>query len=314
VTLFIRSEIEDAVAAGRPVVALESSLISHGLPRPVNLETARQLEEEIRREGALPATIGLLDGRLVVGLSGEEIRTLAEQHGVAKVSRRDLAPTLVEGGLGSTTVATTLFAAAAASIPLLATGGIGGVHRGAGRSFDISPDLPELSRCSAAVVCSGAKGFLDLPATLEVLETLGVPVVGFGSSELPAFYSRESGLALEHRVDTPADAARLLAVHRSLGLPGAIVFAHPPPADQALEREESQRLIAEALAAADRAGVRGQASTPFLLKHLAQASGGRTLETNVALLVANARLAARIAVAWAELPAARKRGESKLCP
>jgi pseudouridine-5'-phosphate glycosidase len=303
-TLHVSSEIEDAIAAGRPVVALESSLISHGLPRPLNLETARRLEKEIRREGVLPATIGLLDGRFVVGLSDEEIRTLAEKPEVAKVSRRDLAPTLAGGGLGSTTVATTLFAAAAAGIPLLATGGIGGVHRGAGTSFDISPDLPELSRCSAAVVCSGAKGFLDLAATLEVLETLGVPVVGFGTLELPAFYTRESGLSLEHRVDTPAEAARLLAVHRRLGLPGAIVFAHPPPADQALEREESERLIAEALVTADRAGIRGQASTPFLLDHLGQASGGRTLETNVALLRANARLAARIAVAWSELQTA----------
>jgi pseudouridine-5'-phosphate glycosidase len=302
-TRYIRPDIQDAVATGRPVVALESSLISHGLPRPVNLETARRLEEEIRREGALPATIGLLDGRLVVGLSDEEIRTLAEEPDVAKVSRRDLGPVLAGGGLGSTTVATTLFAAAAAGIPLVATGGIGGVHRGAGTSFDISPDLPELARCSAAVVCSGAKGFLDLAATLEVLETLGVPVVGFGTAELPAFYSQESGLALEHRVDTPEEAARLLAVHRRLCLSGAIVFAHPPPADQALKRKESERLIAEALAAADRAGIRGQASTPFLLDHLARASEGRTLEANVALLRANARLAARITVAWSELPA-----------
>src|SRR5713226_6418562 len=215
--LDVRPEIADALAAGRPVVALESTVISHGLPRPHNLETARKMEAAVRDEGAVPATIGLLEGRLIVGLSGAEIELLANSQHIAKVSRRDLAAVLNSRQPGATTVAATMIIAAQAGIRVFATGGIGGVHRGAQNTFDISADLLELSRTPVAVVCSGAKVILDLPRTLELLETLGVPVVGYSTSEFPAFYVLDSGLALDARVDMPLEAARLIAMHWELG-------------------------------------------------------------------------------------------------
>ena len=299
--LDIRREVADALAAGKPVVALESTVISHGLPRPHNLEVARKMEAAVREQGAVPSTIGLLEGRLVAGLSMEEIELLASAECVAKVSRRDLSAVLSAKKLGATTVAATMFIAAEAGIRVFATGGIGGVHRDAQNSFDISADLTELARTPVAVVCSGAKVILDLARTLEVLETLGVPVVGYGTNEFPAFYAQESGLRLDNRVDAPEEAAKLMAVQWALDLPAGIVFANPPPAGSALPRSEVEALIKTALDSAGKAGIHGNDVTPYLLDHLAKRSQGRTLEMNIALLVQNARVAARIAVAYSAL-------------
>jgi pseudouridylate synthase len=299
--LDVRPEISNALAAGHPVVALESTVIAHGLPRPQNLESARKMEAAVRDEGAVPATIGLINGRLVVGLSRAEVELLSTAEHVAKVSRRDLAAVLNSKQLGATTVAASMVIAAEAGIRIFATGGIGGVHRGAQDSFDISADLPELARTRVAVICSGAKVILDLPRTLELLETLGVPVVGYGTSEFPAFYVRESGLALDARVEAPQDAARLIAMHEALGLDSGIVICNPPPAASALPRELVESLIEAALKGAELAGTHGKPVTPYLLDHLAKASGGRTLQTNIALLINNARVAARIAVAHSSL-------------
>jgi pseudouridylate synthase len=299
--LDVRPEIADALAAGRPVVALESTVISHGLPRPHNLETARKMEAAVRDEGAVPATIGLLEGRLIVGLSGAEIELLANSQHVAKVSRRDLAAVLNSRQPGATTVAATMIIAAQAGIRIFATGGIGGVHRGAQNTFDISADLPELARTPVGVVCSGAKVILDLPRTLEMLETLGVPVVGYGTSEFPAFYAQESGLALHARVDTPLEAARLIAIHWALGLTSGIVICNPPPAASSLPRKQVESFIEAALKSAETVGIQGKAVTPYLLDHLAKASGGKTLQTNITLLINNVRVAAQIAVTHSSL-------------
>jgi pseudouridine-5'-phosphate glycosidase len=302
----VRSDIAGALAAGRPVVALESTVIAHGLPRPHNFTTALQMEAAVREAGALPATIAVLDGKLVVGLTEEEIAAVAETTDVAKASSSDLSAILASGRPGATTVAATAFIAARAGIDIVATGGIGGAHRGSENTFDISADLTELARTPVAVVCSGAKVILDLPKTLEILETMGVPVVGYATSEFPAFYSRESGLPVQHRVDTPREAARLMCVHRCLGRlakgpSGGLLIVNPPPAANALPRAEVESLISGALIAAEAAGIRGKAVTPFLLEQLARNSGGKTLVTNTALLVANARLAANVAVAYSVL-------------
>jgi pseudouridine-5'-phosphate glycosidase len=299
--LEVKKEIADALAAGRPVVALESTVISHGLPRPHNLATALKMEAAVRDEDAVPATIGLLEGRLIVGLSRAEIELLTGPEHIAKVSRRDLAAVLNSKRPGATTVAATMIIAAQAGIHIFATGGIGGVHRGAQNSFDISADLPELARTPVAVVCSGAKVILDLPRTLEMLETLGVPLIGYGTKEFPAFYARESGLALDTRVDTPLDAARLIAMHSALGLTSGIVICNPPSTASSLSRELVESLIETALKSAEAAGIQGKAVTPYLLDRLARESGGKTLQTNIALLVNNARVAAQIAVAHSSL-------------
>ena len=304
--LSIREDVAAALAEGKPVVALESTVIAHGLPKPQNVEAARRMEAAVRESGAAPATIGILRGRLVVGLSAEQIAALAESEDVAKVSRADLAVVLASGRAGATTVAATVFVAALAGIHVFATGGIGGVHRGAELSMDVSADLAELSRTPVAVVCAGAKAILDLPRTLEVLETLGVPVVGFGTEEFPAFYSRESGLKLAHRVDSAEEAARLMALQWELRKArpdtalGGILFVNPPPAESALPSAEVEGFIAKALALAEQKGVRGKAVTPFLLTEVARLSGGRTLRANMDLLAANARLAGKIAAAEAK--------------
>lgn len=295
--LEVRPEIAAALAAGRPVVALESAFLTHGLPPPHHLEAARAMRAATRAAGALPAMVAVARGRLVVGLAEEEIETLARAPGVAKVSRRDLGPTLAAGHLGGTTVSATLTAATAAGIRVLATGGIGGVHRGGGGD-DVSADLPQIGRSQVAVVCSGAKAILDLPRTLELLETLGVPVVGYGTDELPAFYSRRSGLALAHRVDDAPAAAAVLAAHWQVEA-GGVVVAVPPPAASELARSLIEPLIEDALRAAREAGVRGAAATPFLLDRLAAASGGRAVAANLALLAENAAVAAAIAGAIA---------------
>jgi len=264
------------------------------------------MEAAVRETGALPATLAVLDGKLVVGLTEEEIAAVAETTDVAKASSSDLSAILASGRPGATTVAATVFIAARAGIDIVATGGIGGAHRGSENTFDISADLTELARTPVAVVCSGAKVILDLPKTLEILETMGVPVVGYATSEFPAFYSRESGLPVQHRVDTAREAARLMCVHRGLGRlakgpSGGMLIVNPPPAANALPRAEVESLISGALIAAEAAGIRGKAVTPFLLAQLARNSGGKTLETNTALLVANARLAAQVAVAYSAL-------------
>ena len=301
--LSIREDVAAALAAGSAVVALESTVIAHGLPRPHNLVTARNMEAAVRKAGAIPATIGVLGGKIIVGLSDEQLAFLAAADEVAKASPADLSAVLASGRPGATTVAGTMFIAARSGISILATGGIGGVHRGGESSLDISADLTELARTQVAVVCAGAKAILDLPRTLEVLETLEVPVVGFGTSEFPAFYSRESGLPLLHRVDAPEEAARLMRIQWELGRLGrrahaGIVIAHPPPVESALSRTEVESLVAGALATAEASGIHGKRVTPFLLQEMAQRSGGRTLQTNIALLMANAQLAARIAVAY----------------
>jgi pseudouridine-5'-phosphate glycosidase len=299
--LDVRREVAGTLAAGGPVVALESTVISHGLPRPRNLETARKMEAVVREGGAVPAMIGLLNGRIVIGLSNEEIEILANSENVAKVSRRDLSTVLSAQKPGATTVAASILIAAQTGIHVFATGGIGGVHRDVQSSFDISADLAELARTPIAVVCSGAKVILDLPRTIELLETLGVPVIGYGTSEFPAFYARESGIRLDARVDTPQEAARLMTAHETLGMSSAILFCNPPPASSALSREEVEALIENALKSAASEGIQGKRVTPYLLDSLAKGSHGRTLEANIALLVKNAGVAAQIAVSYSKL-------------
>ncbi len=295
--LAVHPEVAAALAARRAVVALESTVIAHGLPRPQNLAAARALEEEVRGLGSTPATIAIADGRAVVGADDALLVRLADDPGVAKVSLRDLAPVLARRGLGATTVAATVEIAARAGINVMATGGIGGVHRGGERSFDESADLEAIARHPVCVVCAGAKLVLDLALTLERLETLGVPVVGYGTGELPAFYVRSSGLPLEHRVDDALAAARVAREQLARG--AGIVIAVPIAAGDALDRREAEAEVARALQAAERQGVRGAALTPFLLAQLSDATGGRSLAANLSLLRANARVAAQIALALA---------------
>lgn len=278
------------------MVALESAVIAHGLPRPANLETARALEREVRDVGAVPATVAVVDGLAVLGANDALLTRLANEDGVAKVSTADLAPLLARGhagGLGATTVAATVEIAARGGIEVLATGGIGGAHRGAERTFDVSADLRAIARHPVCVVCAGAKLVLDLALTLERLETLGVPVIGYGTDELPAFYVRSSGLSLRHRVDDALAAARVARAQLTRG--AGLVIAVPIPEAEALERETAEREVAVAIAAAERDGIAGAALTPYLLRTLGQSTGGRSLRANVALLRNNARVAAAIA-------------------
>lgn len=296
-------EVRDALTAGQPVVALESTVIAHGLPRPQNIETARAMEAAVRESGAVPATIGILDGRIVVGLTCAEIERLAESRDVVKVSRADLAAVVAGKRTGATTVAGTMVIAAMAGIRIFATGGIGGVHRGGEASMDVSADLTELARTQVAVVCAGAKAILDLPRTLEVLETLGVPVVGFGNQQFPAFYSRDSGLALLHSVATPKHAAQIMNAQWSMSSAntGGILFVNPPPSESALPKDEVETLIEKAITAATKQGIQGKKATPFLLQEVARLSEGKTLRANIDLLISNARLAGRISVAYCAL-------------
>lgn len=298
--LEVRKEAREALAAGKPVVALESTVIAHGLPRPQNIETARAMEAAVRESGAVPATIGILDGKMIVGLTGAEIERLAEGTNVVKVSRADLAAVVANKRMGATTVAGTMVVAAMAGIRAFATGGIGGVHRGGESSMDVSADLTELARTQVAVVCAGAKAILDLPRTLEVLETFGVPVVGLGTREFPAFYCRKSGLTLLHSVATPEEAARIMSTQwgmRSGHLAG-ILFVNPPPLESALSKKEAEKFIEAALARAAKQRIKGKSATPFLLQEIARLSKGKTLNANVDLLISNALLAGRIAAAY----------------
>lgn len=291
----IAAAVGDALAAGRPVVALESTVLAHGLPRPRNLEVGRALEDEVRAGGAVPATVGVLGGIPTVGLDAAGLERLATGNVVAKLSTRDLPVATARGSDGATTVAASLWLARRAGVEVFATGGIGGVHRGP--LPDVSEDLLELARTPLLVVCAGAKAILDLPATREALESGGVLVAGWKTDELPAFYSRGSGLAVDARVESAAEAAALWHAHRGLGLPGAVLLCVPPPAAQGLPAAEVEEAIGRALEAAERAGVRGKEVTPFLLRAVAEATGGRSLEANVALLRQNARVAADVAAA-----------------
>ncbi len=294
--LQIAPAVAAALADGRAVVALESTIVTHGMPWPQNLETAQSVEDAVAAEGAVPATIAVLDGVLRVGLTAEQLADIAARTDAAKASRRDLSAVVARRQTAGTTVAATMFLAARAGIPIFATGGIGGVHRGAEDTFDISADLIELGRSRVAVVCAGAKSILDIQKTLEVLETQGVAVVGYGTDHFPAFYARSSGQRLEHRFDSPADLAALLATHASLDLPGGILIANPVPEADALPAEEIEAIIARAVAEAAAQGVAKKAVTPFLLARIVELTGGRSLAANIALIRNNARLAARVAV------------------
>jgi pseudouridylate synthase len=290
-------DVAEALDDGRPVVALESTIITHGMPWPENARTAMQVEADVRAAGAVPATIALLDGRMKVGLTATEIERLARDTGVAKASRRDIAALLAAGEPGGTTVAATMLIAARAGIAVFATGGIGGVHRGAETTLDISADIEELGRTSVLVVCAGAKSILDLPKTLEALETRGVPVWGYKTAELPAFFAATSGLPLDRRYDDVVALARAAVLQRRLGLRQGILVCNPPPADVALPAALIEEHLRQALAEAEAESVSGKAMTPFLLKRLNALTGGRSLSTNIALIRSNAQLAARIAVA-----------------
>lgn len=293
--LQVHPEVREALERRRPVVALESAVITHGLPRPINFDLARRMEAEVRKAGGIPATTAVLGGVLRLGVTADELEAFALDQRAVKVSRRDLAPARTGGRSGGTTVSAAIFIAAAAGVRILATGGIGGVHRGQGG--DVSADLPELSRTPLGVVCSGAKAILDLPRTLEWLETGAVLVVGYRTSEFPAFYAQGSGLTVSTRVETPTEAAQLLRSHWELGAGSGALICVPCPESDALPKEEVEQALGQADREAEGKGVRGPALSPFLLNRLAELTSGRTLKANLALLRNNARVAAEIAVA-----------------
>jgi pseudouridine-5'-phosphate glycosidase len=297
----LREEVAAALADGAAVVALESTIVTHGMPWPQNAETAAAVEATVRAAGATPATIAVLDGVVRVGLAEDELARLASASDVRKASRRDLGALVAQRASAGTTVAATMFVAAAARIPIFATGGIGGVHRGAARTFDISADLTELGRTPVAVVCAGCKSILDIPKTLEFLETQGVPVLGYRSDEFPAFFARTSGFPLDHRLETPRALADTIAAERRLGVNSGILIANPIPETDALPAAEIDAIVAEAVREAEATGVAGKALTPFLLRRVNEATGGRSLSANIALVENNARLAAEIAVDLARL-------------
>lgn len=296
--LDIHPDVATALAAGKPVVALESTIISHGMPYPQNVETARKVEQQVRDHGAIPATIAILDGRLKVGLDDGALEALAQAGlQVTKCSRRDIPFILARQGMGATTVASTMIIAAMAGIKVFATGGIGGVHRGAPESFDISADLQELAHTPVAVVCAGAKSILDIGLTLEYLETHGVPVIGYQTTELPAFYTQESGFKVDYRLDTPEQIAQALRLKWELGLAGGAVISNPIPSQFAMVKQDIDNAIAKALNEAQEQGIKGKASTPFLLAKVCELTGGNSLASNIELVLNNAALGARIAAA-----------------
>ncbi|MEM6850529.1 MAG: pseudouridine-5'-phosphate glycosidase [Pseudomonadota bacterium] len=297
----VHPDVSAALEEGAPVVALESTIVTHGMPWPDNLDTARAVEEIVRGAGAQPATIAILGGEIRVGLTGEELERLAQADGVWKLSRADLAIACAKGATGSTTVASTMICARLAGVDVFATGGVGGVHRGAEESFDVSADLEELARTPVTVVAAGAKAILDLPKTLEALETRGVPVIGYGTDELPAFWSRSSGLKAPLRLDTPEEIARAHQLRAALHIAGGQLVANPIPVEAEIPAAEILPIIDAALKDAATAGVEGKAVTPYLLERVYERTSGRSLTANVALVKANARLAAEIAVALAAL-------------
>ncbi|ALK95916.1 pseudouridine-5'-phosphate glycosidase [Massilia sp. WF1] len=290
-------EVQAARAAGKPVVALESTIISHGMPYPQNVQTAREVEQVIRDAGAVPATIAIIDGRICIGLADEQLELLGQSQEAIKVSRRDLAYVLATGKLGATTVAATMICAKLAGIEVFVTGGIGGVHRGAETSFDISADLQELAQTGVAVVCAGVKSILDIGLTLEYLETHGVPVVSVGQAAFPAFFTRDSGFRADFQLDTPEEQARFIRTKWQLGLEGGVVVSNPVPEAAAMQNEEIGAIIAQALREADQQGVKGKAVTPFLLARIKELTNGRSLATNIALVKHNAQVGAKLAVA-----------------
>jgi pseudouridine-5'-phosphate glycosidase len=293
----VAPEVAAALADGRPVVALESTIITHGMPFPQNLATARAVQEVVARHGAVPATIALLDGRARVGLDEATLERLAGAQGVAKASRRDLPALSAAKGSAGTTVAATMYLAHLAGISIFATGGIGGVHRGAEHTFDISADLDELGSTPVTVICAGAKSILDLAKTLQVLETRGVPVIGVGTDEFPAFFSRTSGLPVDHRVDTPEELAAVLIQHARFGLRGGVLVANPIPEQDALAAQDIDARIDQAIADAERLGITRKDLTPYLLERINELTDGRSLIANIALVRNNAAFAARTAVA-----------------
>ena len=300
--LDISPEVKKALDEGRPVVALESTIISHGMPYPKNVETALLVEQTIRDNGAVPATIAVIGGRLKAGLSHEEIEYLGKTgRGVAKASRRDLPALVARGADGATTVTTTMIIAHMAGIQIFATGGIGGVHRGAETTMDISADLEELAHTPVMVVCAGAKSILDLGLTLEYLETHGVPVIGYGTKELPAFYTRKSGFSVDYEIDTPEELAHAFRVQNELGLGGGMLVTNPIPEEFSMDADVINKAIDEAVAEANRLGIHGKETTPFLLAKVKDLTGGDSLESNIQLVYNNAVLGAKTACALAAL-------------
>jgi len=300
--LDVNPEVKEAVAAGKPVVALESTIISHGMPYPQNVETALNVEKVIRENGAVPATIAILGGRLKAGLTPEEIEYLGKTgQAVTKASRRDLPVIVAKGMDGATTVTTTMMIAHMAGINIFATGGIGGVHRGAETTMDISADLEELANTPVMVVCAGAKSILDLGLTLEYLETHGVPVLGYGTKELPAFYTRRSGFEVDYRVDSPEELAKIFKVQRDLGLKGGILVTNPIPEEYAMDFDVINKAIDEAIAQSVKEGIHGKATTPYLLAKVKDLTGGDSLASNIQLVYNNAALAAKTACAYCNL-------------
>ena len=294
--LDISPEVQQALAEGKPVVALESTIISHGMPYPKNVETAMLVEKTIRENGAVPATIAIIGGRLKAGLSADEIEYLRKSgRKVAKVSRRDLAAIVARGADGATTVTTTMIIAHMAGIGVFATGGIGGVHRGAETTMDISADLEELGSTPVMVVCAGAKSILDLGLTLEYLETKGVPVVGYGTDELPAFYTRRSGFGVDYRVDSPAELAAMFKAQQELGMKGGMLVANPIPEQYAMDKEVIDAAIDQAVAESKAQGIHGKETTPFLLARVVELTGGDSLESNIQLVLNNAVVASKTA-------------------
>ena len=300
--LDVNPAVAQALAEGKPVVDLESTIISHGMPYPQNVETALKVEEIIRQNGAVPATIAILGGRLKAGLSPAEIEYLGKQgQKVTKASRRDLSVLVAQGADGATTVATTMMIAHMAGIKLFATGGIGGVHRGAETTMDISADLEELGQTDVMVVCAGAKAILDLKLTLEYLETKGVPVLGYQTQELPAFYTRTSGLKVDYQVDSPEMLAKILKTQHDLGLHGGILVTNPIPEQYSMDADAINAVIDQAIAEAQEKGIHGKETTPFLLAKVKEITGGDSLEANIQLVFNNAKLAAQTAAAYAKL-------------
>ena len=296
--LDIAPEVAAALAEGKPVVALESTIISHGMPYPKNVETALRVEQTIRDNGAVPATIAVIGGRLKAGLSREEIEHLGRAgRAVAKASRRDLPALVARGADGATTVTTTMIIAHMAGIRIFATGGIGGVHRGAEKTMDISADLEELAQTPVMVVCAGAKSILDLGLTLEYLETKGVPVIGYGTDELPAFYTRKSGFGVDYRVDSPEELAAMFRAQRELGYRGGMLVTNPIPEQYAMDKTVIDAAIEQALRECEEQGVHGKETTPFLLARVVELTGGESLESNIRLVLNNAALAAKTAAA-----------------
>ena len=294
-TIDITPEVQRALDLKQPVVALESTIITHGMPWPQNLEMAQKVEQTIRDNGAVPATIAVLKGRIKIGLDADDLMALAQTPDARKLSRADLAICVVQGVTGATTVAATMILANLAGIKVFATGGIGGVHRGAETSMDISADLYELAQTPVTVVAAGAKAILDIPKTLEVLETLGVPVIAYGQSELPAFWSRQSGITAPLRMDDPADIAKAQTLRSAMGIPGGQLIANPVPQDAEIPQSEIDPVIAQAIQEAEDQNISAKAVTPFLLGRIFELTQGRSLATNIALVLNNARVAAEIA-------------------